>query len=131
MRPPRWTLIGLLTAITFDGATRPVESCHGLVGGAAMRGATRDWAAGALLRRVSASERSAADPTLLAALQPQRGCSLQPSVARHSRATLGYDSTMKTTLKELCRGDKCNREIRKIREQNSGFYFRVVRVVRG
>jgi len=36
-----------------------------------------------------------------AALQPQRGCSIQPSVGRRSRATLGYDSTMKTTLKEL------------------------------
>jgi len=36
-----------------------------------------------------------------AALQPQRGCSIQPSVGRRSRATMGDDGKMKTTLKEL------------------------------
>src|SRR6266576_3117918 len=30
MRQPQWTLIGLLTAITFDGAAPRVESCDGL-----------------------------------------------------------------------------------------------------
>jgi hypothetical protein len=34
-------------------------------------------------------------------LQPQRGCSIQPSVGRRSRATLGERAKMKTTLKEL------------------------------
>ena len=43
-------------------------------------------------------------------------------------ATLGERAKMKTTLKELWRGDRSNREIR---ERNSGFDFRVVRVVRG
>src|SRR5690242_1351634 len=35
--------------------------------------------------------------------QPQRSCSLQPSVGRHSRPTLGNATKLKTTLKELWR----------------------------
>jgi hypothetical protein len=61
-----------------------------------------------------------------AALQPQRGCIIQPGVgAQRLRWVNGQNEN-----NALC-SDRANRERRQICERESGFDFGLVRVVRG